>query len=801
VNNHGFNGRWTKLSGQDEPKKVIVSGSLTVAVRRCLVHLAPILTSVAILTINIHGIYIGIDFGSPFKSDTITLMFFQLAAKAHEIMIVASLSLIVLQTVRHELLFGDGLPLGLIGSGLSFSNFEFFFRKEFYGALKYLAYHGNKARKMAFVALLIVSGFVAVLAGPASAVLLVPKSQTYPAGGTNFYLNGSPEQFWPDDLSAGTSELQQYCTSENSTSHGICPAGGFFSLWDRWNTVNYTNFALNVPSYAKDLSGSRFYWPIHSPTSQIPSLYALGNPRPDNQALQPYTWLVQTHASSAVLLQRITRDWWEALSSHTGVDPLLIDDRNVKTTVPSIISAVRCADPQNISASDKTVRFPTIEGRWNWAQSEELVVDTLNTTAADHLQLHWLHLPDKFGPSSVGAVFETPWLSDRQTRVVVGCSAQTGWVLTDVFTDSYTFWSGWYPWNIQFGSRSPSWTPVGPQEPLSPTNGRIALGTEWLNLLTPPASVVASQNGSWQPSTIESILDTAGLADIATPWNGTTLTDDWLNGDLLSNGGKTRLLEAVICSVLADGLSRTGSHRVFNTTGPSSEWPLAMYNPRADFNRRILNGQTAFETPNIPSTNLTTLHARMEITGFAYRASLASYLSMAVLLTHMIMALIHILWVVGRKRTSQSWSSISELLTLSQNSQPAFHALRNTGAGIHCFDSFARVAKIRVRPQPGSPDLDHVELIFEDLGDPAGAAAPDEFDSSHAEETASRLNDRTFVHKGPGSWTFPLGQGRAPLRTEFELDSRSSSREGLIPRVGLADEEKMDMVQINRAYG
>lgn len=801
VNKYLPNSYWTKSPSRGEPKKVVVSESLATAVWRCLIHLLPILTSIAILTVNIHGIYIGIDFPGALKSDTLALMFLQLAAKAHEIMIVASLSLIILQTVRHELLFGDGLPLGLVGSGLAFSNIEFFFKKEFYGALKYLTHHGNKARKIGFVALLVVAGLTAVLAGPASAVLLVPKSQIYPTGGTHFFLNGSTNHFWPDNLSGNISELRQYCSSENSTMLGICPAGGFSSLLARWDTISHTTFnGQNVPSYAKDLAGSRFYWPIHSPASQMPPLYALGNPRPDNPTPQPYTWLVQAHAASAVMLQRIATDWWEVLASEMGVDPLRIDDRNIMASVPSVISSVRCADPQNISASDKMVRFPTIEGRWNWAKNADIAVDTLNTTAANHLRFRWFHLPDKFGASSIGGVFETPWVSDNKTRVVVGCSAQTGWVPTDLFTDSYTFWSGWYPWNIQFGDRTPSWAAKGEGEPLPPTNGRIALGNEWLNLLTPPAPTVDSKIRSWQTSTVESILASAGLEDITSPWNGTTLTEDWLNRDLSPDGGKTRVLETIICSILADGLSRSGSHRVFNTTGPTSEWSLAMYNPRADFKKQILKGRPAFETPNIPSSHLTTLHARMQITGFALQLTLAGYISMIVLLAHMAMALTHIFWVVGHKRTSRSWNSISELIALSQNSQPAFDSLTNTGAGIHCPETFARLTKIRVRPQPRNPDVDHIELVFEDF---VGSTSPVVFDSSATSTgamSASRLSGLGIVNKVRGSWTFPLNHDEPYLQTDVELENRSSARERLLSNVHLADGEKGDVVRLNHAY-
>lgn len=107
-----------------EPPKVIITDSVLAALRRCTCHLVTILVTVIIITLNLKGVYVGADLMSPVRSETINLMFLQLAAKAHEIMIVNSLGLVVLHFVRSELLFGDGLPLGLVGSGLTFNNFE-----------------------------------------------------------------------------------------------------------------------------------------------------------------------------------------------------------------------------------------------------------------------------------------------------------------------------------------------------------------------------------------------------------------------------------------------------------------------------------------------------------------------------------------------------------------------------------------------------------------------------------------------------------------------------------------------------
>lgn len=792
-NNHG------KRGPKHEARKVIVAGSLIAATWPCLIHLIPVLTSSAIIAVNVHGFYIGIDFPGAIKSDTMTLLFLQVAAKVQEILIVASLSQIIFQFVRHELLFGDGLPLGLIGSGLAFNNFGFYFTKEFYGALKYLAFQRSRWRKISFVVLLVVCGLTSLLAGPASAVLLVPKAQAYPAGGTEFYLDGSMEDFWPQDLS-NISELQTFCSSSTSTSLGICPAGGFVSLQQQWASLNYSNFIeQNIPDYAKLLSGSRFYWPVHSRASQIPPLYAVGNPRQDRPDLttpEPYTWLVQAHAASAVTLQRLTTDWWEVLSSQLGVKPLLVDDRNVQASVKSSISSVRCASPQNMTASDNVLEFPTIQGRWTWSPNAAYTDQSLNSTAVDHVRFHWVHLPSAFGPISIGGVFESPWVADQKSRLVIGCSAQTGWVPTQLCTNSYNFWSGWYPWGIKFGARTPSWTDVADGEELLPTNGRIALGDDWLKLLTP--AVPMSQSEGEPLSTIETILEDVGLASTTATTSIPTLTEDWLRSDHLSNAGKTRFLEAIICSMLADGLSRSGSHRVFNTTGPASAWALAMYNPRTDFGNRILNGQPAFESPHTDSANVTILDARMQISGYSFQISLAGYLSMSVLLAHILMASAHIYWLIKKRQTSRNWGTISELITLAQNSRPAIHALENTGAGIEHLTTFARIARIRVRQQPEFSDLEHVELLFGDekvvFSEPQG--------SLDEPRTTSGIGVSEPILRGRGgSWTFPLSYDRLYAHVDIEREPSPDLRERLLSRDDTAKNIRHDRIHVDSLYG
>jgi hypothetical protein len=296
---------------------------------------------------------------------------------------------------------------------------------------------------------------------------------------------------------------------------------------------------------------------------------------------------------------------------------------------------VRCSAPQNISNGNTDVQFPTLSpdgGVWRAATNYSVV--TLNSTASDHLRFNWVHLPDQFGAATIGSVFESAWASDNSSHAVVGCTAFSTYVYAILFTDEYSFWSGWYPWDIQFDHHYPVYEDGQEQ---NPANGRIAVNDSWLDLLTPPTPPDGPGYYSWQPSTIESILMNAGLQNIVLPNNGSTLTQIWSDENLTADN-KTVLLEMIICSVLVDGLSRSGGDKIYSTTDPVYEWALSGYSKKSDFDTLILEDQDAINPLDSPSLNFTKLRIDMKIGGFAYQGSLAEYLAMTVLFVHIAFA-------------------------------------------------------------------------------------------------------------------------------------------------------------------
>lgn len=773
---------FSKIDDRFEAPKVVISKSRRQLLKRSLIHIAPIATTIFVLVLNIHGIYIGEDFSGPIKSETMNLLILQVFAKFHELMVVGSLGVIVLHAVRFQLLYGEGLPYGLVGSGLGFNNLQFFFRKEFRSAAFRWFNGKRRVSKILFLLLLIVSGTIATFAGPSSATLLVPKPQTWPSGGTDFYLNGSQDAFWPDDVALGIQDIRRYCNSNNSATTAVCPGGGFSSLYDHWSQATYSHVqGSDLEPYAKGISGSTFFWPVHSPESRIPPRYLMGAARVNDEK-HSSTFLVTPHAAPITIMRQIMTDWWQVVAPSDRQHHSEIDDRQAFSTYFNAISTVRCTSGQNISSSDDIIQFPSLQGRFDYAENIGIEISDMSKTPVDYVRFRWVHLPDKLGALSIGGLFESPW-QNYDSRVVVACSVQAGWVPAQVYTDEYSFWTGWYPWNVSFGARKPFFNAVAEGAPIGKTNGRIAMDDDWLALLTPRTLMKPSGSQNEEPSTIESIFEVSGLGKNLTVSDGSTLTNTW-NLPAPGNATRDKLVEAIVCSIIVDGLSRYGSHMVYDNATEPGNLALTPYDKLPDFGRRIAQGQNALALQKSDEASLTTLHIDIAITGFSYRKSLAGYLAAAVLIAHLLMALTHIIWTCWRRESSGCWSLVTELLALAHNSRNSSPQIINTGAGIALGSTFGRIVRIRTTTSELEPAFEHVELVF---------------DEPHIKEDASTRVDATSGNQAPPSKVSTMSS--FGLGTLFDDRVCAESTDTLIgsqPRVGNV---VVNVVKSCRRYG
>lgn len=100
-----------------ERPKIVLSASTKHIIVRNAIHILPLTALAGIIWLNCGRFFIGPTFIQDPEKNSLFMVSIQVYAKLLELLCVASLSSIVLQALRHELL-RDGIPLGLLGSGI-----------------------------------------------------------------------------------------------------------------------------------------------------------------------------------------------------------------------------------------------------------------------------------------------------------------------------------------------------------------------------------------------------------------------------------------------------------------------------------------------------------------------------------------------------------------------------------------------------------------------------------------------------------------------------------------------------------
>ncbi|KAL8968100.1 MAG: hypothetical protein Q9183_002625 [Haloplaca sp. 2 TL-2023] len=774
-----------------ERKKIAIDDSRKLAIGRCAVHLLPVSVSVLILAINLRQVFIGIDFESAIRSETVNLALLQTAAKLQELLIVASLAAVTFQFLRYELLYGDGLPLGLLAAGFEFTKLSFLWSPETLGTLMDTFTRARTIRRFALLLFVLIAGALATLAGPACAVLLIPNSQDWPAGTRHVLLRGTQEQIWPATLTGNGTDISEICSSTDAIRYGICPSGGYYSLWAHYGQTNVNDYESVVPNYAKRLSGNHYYWPLNSAPPISTSIISLGILGSKSSTF------IQPKIGVAVVLDRLMEGWWDKLQSERGFIEENVDDRAAVAHVLSAMTTVTCSMAHNLSRSDRTIAFPDTDSS-DSSIDRSISQNLGNDEPSEHARFSWLPPIDGDDWTSTSAIFQSPWTSDNQSRLAVGCNVQAQWVPSQVLTDAYSFWQGWYPKNISFGEAIPSIGHAAIDESTAYSKrNAIAVDKDWLSMLTPPIGKGQPGYQDWAPTTIEGILGSVPLMDGLQAGDGRSLVDAWNEGP----ESRRKLLTSIIGSVFSDGLARVDIENVFDQAGSPSAWaPLDPVSPSTS--HRPSKGP--FRRATADTNNMNEIRVDFSISGFSYRLTLVQKLAMVVLLVHILIATAHITWLLWKHESSSCWDSIIELLVLAQNSQPAFSALGNTAAGIKDSRNFATRVVIRATKSPGGTEADHLEMIYPAQADDNQDNEMINLESNQSYPGVPQPEGRRISH--PSTW--PLRRHHSQTSANESLDQQPVYIETdhgtpLIGKITATDlgAQSTEKVQVGRAYG
>lgn len=211
---------WSYFWVSHEQPKVILKRGIGGVISRSAFHFIGLAMTIVLSYLHISGFYIGasLEAWQNSGSEGVKQLLIQVAAKLLELVIISSLTTILVDVVR-SLLLWRSIPLGLLTAHTQFSNPGYFLSEDFWAAF----WGFEKKRQFLSVALLfMLCGALGLLTGPATAVLLMPAWRTmWYAGGTGYWLAGSPDTIWPHHLTInniGTGWASESCL--NATKVG-----------------------------------------------------------------------------------------------------------------------------------------------------------------------------------------------------------------------------------------------------------------------------------------------------------------------------------------------------------------------------------------------------------------------------------------------------------------------------------------------------------------------------------------------------------------------------------------------------
>ena len=194
-----------------------VQRSRWTALLKAFIHVLPLGISLFEIVVNLRGRYVGGTFDQQ--------GYYQLAAKAHEILIDASLTTIVYSCIRRELT-SDGIPFGAFLGGLQFLSVSYLWSRELWSS----AFSGKFGLRIRinFVTIITICCIIAATAGPSSAILLIPRQTLWPLSPTYVAINGTFQDIYPDRLDSqqipkDCSTIFQSSGDNQSNSSLLCP--------------------------------------------------------------------------------------------------------------------------------------------------------------------------------------------------------------------------------------------------------------------------------------------------------------------------------------------------------------------------------------------------------------------------------------------------------------------------------------------------------------------------------------------------------------------------------------------------
>ncbi|OKL63026.1 hypothetical protein UA08_01689 [Talaromyces atroroseus] len=641
----------------------IISAGLRGVLWQCKVHLLPICGTITLSYLNLAGYFIGSNYlglSQKIYQDLDALLL-QITAKLMEIAVIASTSIVVMDLLRESLLYKpQGLPLGLLSAGFRFSDLSYFWTPDF-------LWGSFASRRIVLTAVLVIAGLLAVLSGPASALLMIPSRTDWPAGGATFYLAGSTDSLWPTNLTSASTGIPA-CDSPSETIINGLWLNMSSCLWNGYPAIAQAFQALHFNTYENQIEMS------DGIMKRMLSVQIKGRVTD--------TWALGIDMSTGAYSTELASIWYNqalfgAPLAKTKYRNFQYRERNsTMTAVRSTLPVVRtnCNYYENVNFLNMTNSGPQYQSALT---DVGFVLSTPTGYNSSRITATWRAIQNN---ESVGITVDSqgnyvsgwpsafldiqvPYEGQSSDGVFFACSIDARWVAGNVVGTNVGYLSGMPLQQAVIPTHSDLDNNNFPA--INDGNWRtVRLEGSWLDSLTP---VLGSNNSGW--NTLSSATHAAGI--------------DNSTGLIVAYVDAVGSLEGVISSLVVDGMSRVGYADNGGTYTLMSDIEYLIYiDPEHE--KKTLNDllSGSLELPRSDAQS-TQLRWGVTITGLAYSGNSTSYyLSLALLYVHLLLAILHTVYSVLARRSSSAWESLTDLIVLCINSSPASARLQNTSGGI-----------------------------------------------------------------------------------------------------------------------
>jgi hypothetical protein len=680
-----------------EEKKAVMKKDRLMATLRCIVHLVPASGAIALLVLNGSNHYIGGELSGSAGQDSQKLGALLFAAKLHELFMLASLGAIVITYIRKELAFGEGVPFGTIFSAGQFKDLTFLWSPELWGSI-YQQWQ-KKQTKWFTIYLLVVCSIIGLTVGPSTGILMRPRLEEWPAGGTTFWINATENLLHPKVMEA--SAALDHCAVDNGDLS--CPAAGWQvfneQYFPRWKSLGGMGAIPQELYMSGRTSLRRFILRTRNVQSRSSELLWAN----------AFTMASVSPAIIADALVDLERSWINAAANSDIGNFKYRRDVSFTTEASQPLVLTRCSATQYRSNNTIKLLFPSFRNvtlRYGPGTATSLgnsatfgnspQFSDRNTTsaiegllAAGQPSLYWIDDADilQDTAASMTVVATIPPQFGRATYYTCSIDSRFANVTLKTLRSSITQVFGDPIGYDDFGTFNPTYQPV-------------RLSADWAQYLNPTVSNMARGNAT----VFSTLASTAGI------WKSTQTTDFvWY----------PMIVENILATLVANGIARANYNRTIVGTmigvdDPSDPWSLGDWVHQILPRNGILGyGGHAFNISSADKTLATQFELKARILGYAYSpAGKTQVAAMIVLSIYVLLVLCHIGYSATTGWYSSGWGSPSELTALAMNSNPT-DKLRNTGGGIETIQVFKEQVTVRVRD-------DRLQMIFR--GDGVGSA-------------------------------------------------------------------------------